>query len=69
MLNCDSFDAQNIKITNEALQKYLDLENSIREQEKKHVLENYQIKTEQLEQLEQSVIQLQELFTSCGQEM
>ena len=43
-----------IQISEEVLSRYIELEQSINESEKKHVLENYQIKTEQLEKLEQT---------------
>lgn len=43
-----------IQISEEVLNRYIELEQSIHESEKKHVLENYQIKTEQLEKLEQT---------------
>ena len=43
-----------IQISEEVLSRYIELEQSINESEKKHVLEHYQIKTEQLEKLEQT---------------
>ncbi|XP_054162260.1 uncharacterized protein LOC128960213 [Oppia nitens] len=48
-----------IEINEEALNEYLQLESSINDYEKKHVLENYQIKSEQLEQLDEAVKQLE----------
>ena len=41
------------------MNEYLQLEYAINDYEKKHVLENYQIKSEQLEQLEEAVKQLE----------
>ncbi|XP_053211083.1 uncharacterized protein LOC128394747 isoform X2 [Panonychus citri] len=57
-----------IEITREALQNYLDLEHAIRDQERKHILETYQIKTEQLDQLEEALIQMEELLAQCSDE-
>ncbi|KFM73506.1 hypothetical protein X975_17242, partial [Stegodyphus mimosarum] len=51
---------QPVEITVETLQKYLDLEKEIHIFEKRHVLDNYQLKAEQLEQLEKQLQTLEE---------
>lgn len=45
-------------INGNALHQYIELESAINDFEKKHVLENYQIRTEQLEQLERTTQKL-----------
>lgn len=57
-----------IEINEEALNEYLQLEYAINDFEKKHVLENYQIKSEQLEQLEEAVKQLEKDRKIYGQQ-
>lgn len=49
-----------VNITVETLQKYLDLEKTINNYEKRHVLEAFQIKSDHLEQLEMKIQQLEE---------
>ncbi|XP_055927191.1 paramyosin-like [Argiope bruennichi] len=49
-----------VEITVETLQKYLDLEKEIQLFEKRHVLDNYQLKSDQLEQLEKNFQALQD---------
>ncbi|CAL1261293.1 unnamed protein product [Larinioides sclopetarius] len=49
-----------VEITVETLQKYLDLEKEIQLFEKRHVLDNYQLKSDQLEQLEKNLQALQD---------
>ncbi|CAG2172291.1 unnamed protein product, partial [Oppiella nova] len=57
-----------IEINEEALNEYLQLEYAINDFEKKHVLENYQIKSEQLEQLDEAVKQLERDRKVYGQQ-
>ncbi|XP_074593033.1 BH3-only protein sayonara isoform X1 [Brevipalpus obovatus] len=57
-----------IQINKESLRDYLYLEHAIRRQERKHILETYRIKTEQLDQLEQNVLQAEEILEKCQQE-
>ncbi|XP_054708517.1 uncharacterized protein LOC129218305 [Uloborus diversus] len=49
-----------VEITVETLQKYLDLEKEIQRFEKRHILDNFQLKSEQLDQLEKTLQILQE---------
>ncbi|KAG8177963.1 hypothetical protein JTE90_014706 [Oedothorax gibbosus] len=49
-----------VEITVETLQKYLDLEKGIQGFEKRHVLDNYQLKAEQMDQLEKNLKALQD---------
>ncbi|GFY60608.1 uncharacterized protein TNIN_369231 [Trichonephila inaurata madagascariensis] len=49
-----------VEITVETLQKYLDLEKEVQFFEKKHVLDNYQLKSDQLEQMEKNLQALQD---------
>lgn len=51
---------QPVEITVETLQKYLDLEKEIQIFDKKQVLDNYQLKSEQLDQLEKNLHFLEE---------
>ncbi|XP_025018467.1 uncharacterized protein LOC107371824 isoform X2 [Tetranychus urticae] len=67
-LRTNGNNTKSIEITKEALQSYLDLEHAIRDQEKKHILETYQIKTEQLDQLEEALVQMEELLAQCQDE-
>lgn len=60
LLIVSSFLFQPVEITVETLQKYLDLEKEIQLFEKKRVLDNYQLKADQLEQLEKNLQVLQE---------
>ena len=47
-----------ININAEALQQFLEVEYQISEHEKNYAMDNFHVKSEQLEQLEQALIQL-----------
>ncbi|XP_076356293.1 uncharacterized protein LOC143249778 [Tachypleus tridentatus] len=59
-VDSDSPPPKQVEITPETLEKYFEIEKEIQSYEKRHVMENYQVKTEQLERLEHKVAQLEE---------
>lgn len=57
-----------IQVNNEILQQFVEVEFAIAEHEKKNVMDNYQAKTESMDQLEQAMMQLAKIKEQCHEE-
>lgn len=47
-----------IQVNNEILQQFVEIEYAINDFEKRHAMDNYQVKAEQLDKLEEAMMQL-----------
>ena len=63
-----SFHTLQIQINNEILQQFVEVEYSINDFEKRHAMDNYQVKAEQLDKLEEAMMQLAKMKQQLHEE-